>query len=275
MHPYYQIDPSKLGESARIPLKILGDSEVVFKQLADDMIEVIQTAQREDRSAVLIVPVGPIGHYPYFVKAVHEQQISLKHVWFFNMDEYLTDDGLYIDESDPLSFRGFMKRTVYSQIHPDLVMPPEQRIFPDPADPGRLTRLLSSLGGADLCIGGIGINGHLAFNEADSNVTPEAFSKRTTRILTISPETRTANAIGDLGGAIEDMPKQAVTIGIHEILSAKAVRLGVFRDWHRAVVRRAGYGDVSAEFPVTLLQNHSDAVIYINDVASKAAYQRG
>ena len=80
---------------------------------------------------------------------------------------------------------------------------------------------------------------------------------------------RTANAIGDLGGALEDMPKKCITIGIAEILAAKRVRLGVFRDWHRAVVRRAAYGDISSEFPVTLLQNHPDVRIYVNANAAR------
>ena len=77
------------------------------------------------------------------------------------------------------------------------------------------------------------------------------------------------NAIGALGGAIEDMPRYAATIGIREILGAKRVCLGVFREWHRAVVRRAACGEVSASFPVTLLQNHPDARIYANHIASE------
>ena len=185
------------------------------------------------------------------------------------MDEYLLDEKTWIDPSDRLSFRGFMQRNVYARIDPQLVMPEQQRIFPDPTDPGALTAKLDSLGGADLCVGGIGINGHLAFNEPQPDLSPAEFSALTTRVLAISPETRTANAIGDLGGAIEDMPRYAATIGIREILGAKRVCLGVFREWHRAVVRRAACGEVSASFPVTLLQNHPDARIYANHIASE------
>lgn len=59
-----------------------------------------------------------------------------------------------------------------------------------------------------------------------------------------------------------------MTIGIKQILSAKKVRLGVFREWHRSVVRQAAYGEVTAHFPVTLLQNHKDAIIYTNAIAA-------
>ena len=64
------------------------------------------------------------------------------------------------------------------------------------------------------------------------------------------------------------MPNRAVTIGIKQILGARKVRLGVFREWHRAVVRQAAYGEVTAAFPASLLQNHPDAAIYANAVAS-------
>ena len=68
--------------------------------------------------------------------------------------------------------------------------------------------------------------------------------------------------------AIDAMPKMAVTIGIKQILAARKVRLGVFRDWHRAVVRQAAYGPVTAHFPASLLQDHPDAAIYANATAS-------
>ena len=68
--------------------------------------------------------------------------------------------------------------------------------------------------------------------------------------------------------ALEAMPRRCVTLGMREILAARKVRLGVFRDWHRAVVRRAAYGEPTAAFPATLLQRHPDALIYVNDNAA-------
>ncbi len=73
------------------------------------------------------------------------------------------------------------------------------------------------------------------------------------------------NSIGDLRGALEDMPSLCVTIGMKQILAAKKVRLGMFRDWHYSVIRRAAYGEVSASFPVTLLQRHPDAKMYMSE----------
>ena len=86
-------------------------------------------------------------------------------------------------------------------------MPEEQRIFPDPKNPGHIPEVIGQLGGVDICFGGIGINGHVAFNEADASLSNEEFLAQQTRVLKITPETRTANAIGDFNGALEDKKK--------------------------------------------------------------------
>lgn len=267
---YYSYPADRLCEG-RIPVSLHSSSEDVFRTMAEEMASTIEANNSKGEKTVFIVPVGPVGQYPYFVSLVRKRRISLKNVWLVNMDEYLDDNRQWIDSSSPLSFRGFMERNVYSQIPEELNVPPSQRIFPDPQDPGRLTALTEDLGRIDICFGGIGINGHLAFNEAEE-VDAKEFASRTTRVLQISRETRCANAIGDLGGAIDAMPRFAVTVGMKEILSASRIRLGVFRPWHRAVVRQAVFGEVSGHFPVSLLQEHPDALIHVNDVASEVAF---
>ena len=269
---YYHISEAELGKNSKVQILTLGDSGEVFYELALEMVREIQKNNAAGKTTAFICPVGPVGQYPIFVRLVNEGRISLKNVWFFNMDEYLDADENWIDIDHPLSFRGFMSRNVYSKIDPELVMPECQRIFPDPHDPEREHSLLEKLGGADICFGGIGIDGHLAFNEPDDALSPAAFAALPTRIITILPWTLTSNSIGDLGGAIEAMPRKAVTIGMEDILAAKKIRIGVFRDWHRAVVRRAAYGEVTAAFPATLLQTHKDAMIIANHIAAQKAF---
>ncbi len=269
MHEYYAYSAEELQKRARIPVCLMGSSERVFERLAGEMIGQIEGNNAAGKPTVFICPVGPVGQYPYFVRMVNERRLNLRDCWFFNMDEYLDDAGRWIDTGDRLSFRGFMQREVYGRLDPALCMPESQRVFPDPTDTAALTRKLESLGGADVCFGGVGINGHLAFNEPQPELTADAFASLSTRTLAISPETRTANAIGDLGGAIEDMPRLAVTVGMREILASKKIRLGVFRPWHRAVLRRAACGRISAAFPATLLQRHPDTILFANDVAAE------
>ena len=262
-HEYYYYNKEELLKAPKIPLIVMEDNAAVFKSMADEMVEEIKREKGE--KTVFICPVGPVGQYPYFVDMVNEQNISLKNVWFINMDEYLTDDKEWIDKEDKLSFRGFMDRTVYTKIKPELVMPEEQRIFPDPKNLTHIQDMIKKLGGVDICFGGIGINGHVAFNEADPSLTNEEFLAQKTRVLKITKETRTANAIGDFNGALEDMPHYCITIGINEISHARKIRLGCFRNWHRAVVRRAAYGEATSDFPVSLLTSHPDINLKITE----------
>lgn len=264
-HDYYYFTKEELMSAPRVPITVLEDSAAVFQAMAREMTDEIKRKNESGEKTVFICPVGPVGQYPYFVEIVNKEKVDLKNVWFINMDEYLTDDKQWIDTSEKLSFRGFMNREVYEKIDPALVMTENQRIFPDPNNVNFVPELIEKLGGVDICFGGIGINGHLAFNEARDDLTAEEFKQLRTRVLKISTETRTANAIGDLNGALDDMPVYCVTIGINEIYSSKKIRLGCFRGWHRSVVRHAAYGQVSAHFPVTLLQEHPDVLIRITE----------
>lgn len=266
---YFQIPAQELGKESRIPVIPLGDSGEVFYELAMEMVTAIREHNARGEKTVFICPVGPVGQYPIFVRLVNRERLSLKSCWFINMDEYLDGEKKWVPMSHPLSFRGFMERAVYSQIRPELNVPEGQRVFPDPDNLAYIPELIEKLGGVDVCFGGIGLNGHLAFNEADPSKSPEEFIALKTRVLPISPETRAANAIGDFGGALEDMPSYCVTIGFHEIYHARKIRLGVFRNWHRGVVRRAAYGAPSAEFPVSLLQGREDVLIRMTGMVAE------
>ncbi|GAB1483090.1 glucosamine-6-phosphate isomerase [Treponema sp.] len=268
---YFSLPKEELGKNAKITLVKLGSAGEVFYELALDMVNTIALNNEQNKKTVFICPVGPVGQYPIFIRLVNEQQLSLKKVWFFNMDEYLDDQKQYINIDHRLSFRGFMNRAVYGLIDPDLVMSKNQRIFPDPSNPGAIAQLIEELGGVDVCYGGIGITGHLAFNEPEA-IPGEEFKTRPTRVLPLTPETRTINSVGDLNGAIDAMPKWAVTIGMREILASRKIRLYCFRDWHRAVVRQAAYGEQSALFPATLLQDHADARITLTENVAEKAY---
>lgn len=258
MHEYYYYDKEQLLQSPKIPLIVMEDNATVFKAIAEEMVSEIKRKNALGEKTVFICPVGPVGQYPFFVEMVNAENISLKDVWFINMDEYLTDDKQWIPKEHRLSFRGFMDRAVYTKIKPELVMPEEQRVFPDPNKLDYIPKLIEELGGVDICFGGIGINGHVAFNEASDELGPDEFLQLQTRVLEIAKETRAVNSIGDLNGALDDMPHYCITIGINEISHARKIRLGCFRDWHRSVVRHAAYGERSAHFPVTLLQGHPD-----------------
>ncbi len=272
---YYRIPRNELGAGAQIPISILESADELFRAAALDMIDTIEAHNARGERTVFICPVGPVGQYPIFVREVNARRISLARVWFINMDEYLTDPSTWIDLEDRLSFRAFMRRTVYDRLDPALAMPESQRVFPDPRDPDAIGRLIGELGGVDACYGGIGITGHVAFNEPEDSpvaVSVEDYAERRTRVLRIAPETSAVNAVGELGGAIERMPEWCITVGMKEILGAKKIRLYCFRDWHRAVVRRAARGGRAARRAGAQLQNHPDARILVTGNVAEPAY---
>ena len=152
------------------------------------------------------------------------------------MDEYLDDDGRLIPMSHPLSFRKFMDASFYSRL-PESLRPPENfRIFPDPADPEAITRLIDEIGGADICWAGFGVTGHMAFNDppgmAGEPEDLERFRNCRTRTVTIPPMSTAQMIIGGTNGNAEILPKRAVTVGMHELLASRVLHLTFMRRWH-------------------------------------------
>ena len=121
-----------------------------------------------------------------------------------------------------------------------------------------------------MVFGGVGINGHYAFNEPPEpgeECTNEEFLNRPTRVLKISRETKTINAFMNCGANIEAIPENCITVGMKEMFMAKKVRMCMPRDWNAGALRKVLHGEVTAKVPCSLFQNHPDAMLYAADVA--------
>lgn len=237
----------------------------VYFDMALTMLETIMENNRQNKRTVMIVPVGPTDQYPILARLINSLKVSLKNVWFFNMDEYMVSDTQVIDVCDPLSFKARMDREFYLRVDSELVMPESQRLFPCPSKEAEYDALLESLGGADLCLGGLGINGHIAFNEPQEELTPEAFAALPTRVLEISRETRTINANGYARGDISALPKYCITIGMKQILASKKVYIALNRPWQHGPFTNAFNNPPSASNPASLLQNHKDVTFCMTE----------
>lgn len=259
----YSIPAEEIGKNSRIPVLIMDDPGEVYYDTAYKMLCQVEENNLAGRNTVFICPVGPIGQYPIFARLVNERRTSLKNTWIINMDEYLTDDEEWISESDSLSFHATMDRTLYSKIDPAMVMPKEHRVFPDPHDPGAIWALIQKLGGVDMVTGGIALNGHVAFNEPQSELSVAEFAQLPTRVVRLTHETLVKDAILNRGGAIDSLPRKAISVGMKEILSARKLRFSMMLNMQRAVIRKACYGDVTAACPITLAQNHPDAMLLV------------
>ena len=262
---YYSISKADLEKDSKIPMILFENAGEVHFEYALEMLEEIVKNNAAGKKTVFICPCGPIYQYPIFARLVNERNVSLKNTWIINMDEYLTDDEEWIDESSPFSFHGYMNRYLYDRIKPELVMPEEQRVFPDPHCPEKIGQLIEELGGVDMVMGGIAVNGHVAFNEPIPGMSNEEYAALPTRVVELTAETRIKDAILSRGGAIDTMPKKAITVGMKEMLGAKKLRFSMLNDMQRAVIRRATHGDVSSDCPITFAQEHSDAVLFVSE----------
>jgi glucosamine-6-phosphate deaminase len=264
---YLRISAADLGKGQLVKVRRLSDAHSLSQDLAEAIASEIREGERSGRGATLIVPVGPVDHFPILARLINEEKLSCHNTVFINMDEYLTDDDQWLSLAHPLSFRGYMERAFYRLLEPSLAPPLENRVFPDPASPGAIAELISSRNGIDACFGGIGINGHLAFNEPPEpgvEMSREAFADLTTRILDLSRETRTINAV-TVGGEIGLIPKRAITIGLKEILASRRLRFYCNRPWQSAVIRRALHGPLTPACPASYFRVHPDACVTITD----------
>ena len=233
----------------------------VYFDMALTMFEEIVKNNKAGKSTVFIVPVGPTDQYPILARLINSQQVSLKDVHFFNMDEYLLSPTQRIPDDDPMSFHGRMYREFYDRVDKHLVMPESQRHFPEPGLEAEYDRLIAELGGVDMCFGGLGINGHVAFNEAaepTSPITAAEFAELGTRVLPISRETRAINAFGYQKGDLAGMPELCITIGMKQILSAKKIYIALNRPWQTGPARHVLLGEESPHWPGSLLRRVKD-----------------
>lgn len=237
-----------------------GEWEVYF-DMAMTMLEEIVKNNAADKDTVMIVPVGPTNQYPILADMVNRLNVSLKRVHFFNMDEYMTTPNDVIDVNDPMCFEGRMKRDFYDRVKPELVMPESQRHFPKPGSEAEYDAMIEQLGGVDLCLGGLGINGHVAFNEAaeaDDPITADEFAALGTRVLKITRETRTINAYGYQRGDLAGMPEWCITIGMKQIIAARKTYIALNRPWQNGPFKHAVFGPECGQWPASLLRRSAD-----------------
>jgi glucosamine-6-phosphate deaminase len=165
-----------------------------------------------------------------------------------------------------------MEEHFYRRLKSQLAPPPEQRIFPHPLDLSRVPETIARFGGCDVCFGGVGITGHVAFNdppEPGEKITLEEFRDLPTRIVRLSRETRLINSVTACRGNIDRIPALAVTVGMKEILASRKVRLYLNRVWQAAIVRKILHGPVIESVPGSLLQDHPDVRFVLADCVAE------
>lgn len=209
---------------------------------------------------VLGLPTGssPIGMYKELVKACKEGRVSFKNVVTFNMDEYC---GL--PESHPESYHSFMANNLFNHID----CPKENiHILNGNAENlneecARYEELIRQAGGVDLFLGGIGPDGHIAFNEPCSSLSSR------TRIKTLTSDTIIANS-RFFDNDVNKVPKNALTVGVGTVLDAREVLILVNGHNKARALQAAVEGPVTQMWTISALQLHKHGIIVCDEAAT-------
>lgn len=269
----------QLRQRARLPFRLLPDIPAVLDHFANSLLDEIRTRNHRGEPTRLILPVGPVAQYRKVVEVSNRERLSWRNVHAFNMDEFLDWQGRPVPLSHPLSFEGFMRRQVFERLDPEIRIPAGNAVFPHPFRIDEISEQIRAVGGIDCCYGGIGYHGHVAFNEPPLSrwhrITVEELRQSLTRVLVLGDDSIVVQSINSAGGCSAAIPPMAVTLGMKDILAARKIRLYCAGgERHRAIFRLSVAGEVTVDFPSTLVQGHPDAEV-ITDHATAQPIQIG
>jgi glucosamine-6-phosphate deaminase len=249
----------------KTPLRLCADSREMGQLMARELVDEIAAHNARGEPTRSIIPCGPDCWYQPFTDLVNAERVSLRRLVVFHMDECLDWQGRELPRSHPYSFRGAMERRFYDPVAPELAVPPENRHWLATDTVGRVREAIWSAP-IDITYGGWGQDGHIAYNQARrhlySHATLAQVRASTIRMQENNPDTILALAQRTFGAAYQFVPPMSVTLGVSECLSARKVRL--FSDtgsWKQTALRVALFGPLTPEYPITLLQEHPDALL--------------
>jgi glucosamine-6-phosphate deaminase len=245
-------------------MRVIDDAGEFYRAFAEDLVARIRAARDDGRQFVAILPVGPMPQYEIAAQTINDERISLAHVHTFNMDEYAAEDGTTAPATWSGSFQRAMLERFFGLVDAELRPPESQIHFPTTDAIDDYSARIEDLGGADVCYGGIGWCGHIAFWEShlghEFAGDLDAYKAAGARLVELHPMTIMQNALHSFGGDWSWVPPKANTIGPREILGAKHRSFWLDGDigggvsWQRFIARLVAHGPVSEFVPGSILQ---------------------
>lgn len=268
MQPYYAIPADQFSRHSPIRFRFVETHADLCAVFARDVVDLLRARQAQGRMTVIVLPVGPLDYRP-LAELCNREGVSCESLVILSMDEYCDANGKPISPDHPLSFREFYRQSLLERLDRDKQLPPDQLILPDPQNLDRVQQVIEQYGGIDTVYGGMGINGHFAFNTPEPETDLETFRNRGVHLMELGPVDATQMVLTGTGGNWEILPPMAVTLGMKELLSARRIHLTFMRSWHAGVLRRALFGPVTAAFPGSLVQTHPNVEATISAVAAQ------
>ncbi|KAA8784783.1 glucosamine-6-phosphate deaminase [Paenibacillus sp. 4624] len=237
-------------------IRIFENEEDLNATGAGLITSLLQTKPR----AVLGLATGssPVGIYKQLITMYQKGLVSFAQASSFNLDEYV---GLPTEHRE--SYRSFMNEQLFNHIDIDLSrtnVPNGEAVNLEEECTG-YERRLEDRGPVDLQLLGIGHNGHIGFNEPGTELTGR------THVVDLKEETRKANA--RFFDSIDEVPAQAITMGVGSILKAKQILLIARGEEKAEIIREAFMGPITTSCPASLLQCHPNVVVLLDRAAGR------
>ncbi len=245
----------------KIPVKIFDHATEASYFVAQHIAAIIRKKEAEGQPCVIGLATGstPKTLYAHLVKMHKEEGLSFKNVITINLDQYYP-----MDKDAIQSYHYFMRKNLFehTDINPDNYYVPDGMIPKDQVKQHCLNyeKKIEEIGGIDIQILGIGINGHIGFNEPGSGI----YSK--TRLVNLDNSTRIANSYEF--GNMSEVPRMAITMGINTILKSKEIILMAWGQGKAPVIKKAVEDDDTEDVPASLLQNHDHCTFVVDAEAA-------
>jgi len=241
--------------------------EAIASMRINDIFGRIKASDENDEMLVMILP-QPHPQYVEVARLINEHRVSCRNLHTFNMDEWADENGAAAPETWPNGFMYAMLNNFYGKIDADLRPSREQIHGPTDRNIDDYAKMMEDLGGINVCDGGIGWSGHVAFIEPGAPEfaadTLEEWKALGPRCVTLTPFTIAQTCLDpDFGmsGDWSNVPPKALTVGPADILGAKLRNSwnhftlgGTNVSWQRFTLRLAAHGPVSPACPASILQ---------------------
>src|SRR5215469_8816497 len=246
----------------KVPTLVFSTSAQAARHVALMIESLIRQNNSAGRPTVLGLPTGstPVGLYRELIRLHKEAGLDFSRVITFNLDEYFP-----MQPDDPQSYRRWMQETFFNHVNipPQNINVPDGTIKVEEAEDYclRYEQKIRRAGGIDLMVLGIGRTGHIGFNE------PGSTRHSRTRMATLDPVTRRDAASSFFGE--ENVPQQALTMGVGTIMEARQVVIMAFGEHKAPIVQKAVEGPITESIAASFLQQHPDASFLLDEPAAR------
>lgn len=229
-----------------------------YEELSKVAADIVGDLVKENPNATLGLATGssPIGLYKKLIKKYEKNEISFKNIKSYNLDEYCE-----LPREHPESYYSFMHRNLFDKIDikEENVHLPSSLGEDLQKNCDNYNKLLHEAN-IDLQVLGIGGNGHIGFNEPNTSFNQETF------VVKLTEKTRLDNQ--RFFNSLDEVPQYAITMGIKNIMQAKKILLIISGKSKQDAVKKLLSKEVTEEFPASVLHNHNDVVVIIDEDAA-------